>query len=388
MKEKYYVVAKTISRWKLDNWFENWLGYKADKSEFWKKLYVLYYRLLDGKYYSGGVKLIDKEIERQMPNLEPEFREKLSREYLKRDMIYSLHRFGSCFEDYFVYKFYSRNALSRSGFNNLKMQYGYCEIVNPPSVRKLFEDKGALYNILKPYFKRNLVAVYSMTDFLAFKDFVRVHRNFIFKPLTGHSGMGIKIYRNFEGNEDDFFNQMLEKGAFVLEELIEQASPLKDLHPQSINTVRIATFRNGEEVSIIGAGVRMGAGGSTVDNAGAGGLYAGVDVEYGLIHSVGRDNLNNRYTLHPDTGCKIVGFELPEWENALELVNKVAKEKHGATMIAWDLAYSTKGWLVVEGNDVGDLRVLQAPYQIGLKYKYIELIDKYFLLKIKEIDKV
>ena len=51
MKEKYYIVSKTISRWKLDNKFENWLGYKADKSEFWKRLYVLYYRLFDNKYY-------------------------------------------------------------------------------------------------------------------------------------------------------------------------------------------------------------------------------------------------------------------------------------------------------------------------------------------------
>lgn len=37
MKEKYYVVAKTITRWKLNNSFENWLGQKADTSECWKK---------------------------------------------------------------------------------------------------------------------------------------------------------------------------------------------------------------------------------------------------------------------------------------------------------------------------------------------------------------
>ena len=37
MKEKYYVVAKTIARWKLNNPFENWLGQKADTSECWKK---------------------------------------------------------------------------------------------------------------------------------------------------------------------------------------------------------------------------------------------------------------------------------------------------------------------------------------------------------------
>lgn len=69
MKEKYYVVAKTISRWKLDNWFENWLSYKADASEFWKKLYVLYYNVFDHKYYVGGLKYVNAEIEKQLPNL-------------------------------------------------------------------------------------------------------------------------------------------------------------------------------------------------------------------------------------------------------------------------------------------------------------------------------
>lgn len=47
----------------------------------------------------------------------------------------------------------------------------------------------------------------------------------------------------------------------------------------------------------------------------------------------------------------------------------------GATVIAWDLAYSNKGWLVIEGNDVGEPYLLQAPLQIGIKAKLIKLID-------------
>lgn len=69
MKEKYYRVAKTISPWKLDNPFENWLSYKADNSEFWKSVYVLYYRIFDSEYYRKGQRYIKQEIERQLPNL-------------------------------------------------------------------------------------------------------------------------------------------------------------------------------------------------------------------------------------------------------------------------------------------------------------------------------
>ena len=68
MNEKYYRVARTISRWKLDNPLENWLGSLADKSELWKRLYVLFYRLFDADYYEKGMPFLEKEIGKQLAN--------------------------------------------------------------------------------------------------------------------------------------------------------------------------------------------------------------------------------------------------------------------------------------------------------------------------------
>lgn len=65
MKEKYYVVAKAISRWKIDSRIENFLGYMADRTEFWKRMYILYYKIFDRQYYQGGIKRINEEIKRQ-----------------------------------------------------------------------------------------------------------------------------------------------------------------------------------------------------------------------------------------------------------------------------------------------------------------------------------
>lgn len=42
------------------------------------------------------------------------------------------------------------------------------------------------------------------------------------------------------------------------------------LHPESINTLRLATFRVKDDVVIYGAAVRMGTGSAIVDNAGSG----------------------------------------------------------------------------------------------------------------------
>lgn len=79
-----------------------------------------------------------------------------------------------------------------------------------------------------------------------------------------------------------------------------------------------------------------------------------------------------------NSNYKIVGFDLPQWNQAITMVNEMAMICVGATVIAWDLAYSKKGWLVIEGNDVGEPYILQAPLEVGMKSTLIRLLDLYF----------
>ena len=380
MKEKYYRVAKSITRWKLDNWFENWLGYKADKSEFWKRLYVLYYKIFDSKYYKNGLPYIHKEIEKQTSNL-PGFclggGNLLNNKWLVRDIIYSLHRFGVNFTEYFVYKFYSLNVIGREQINNLRIQYGFCEIVNAPNLRELFDNKGLTYEKFKPFYKRDLLTISSTEDYQNFMTFVSKHSSFIYKPLKGVCGRGIKIYRDITAGYKELFNDFLKNGDFVVEELIEQGEEMASLHRESINTLRVATFKIKDEVVIYGAAVRMGTGNAIVDNAGSGGIFCHVNHDYGFIDTNAKDYLNNVYVYHPDTGVRFIGFDIPKWEEAKALVTEMAKTIADATVISWDLAYSTKGWCMVEANDVGEPNLIQGN---GVYNKCVlhNLIDKYF----------
>jgi len=373
MKEKYFTVAKTVSRWKIDTPFENWLGEKADKSLFWRRLYVLYYRIFDGDYYKKGIPFIEKEIKRQRYGAEIE--KMMGEAILRLDMIYSLHRFGACFEDYFLYRFYDLNVIGRQKYNTLKMQYGYCELVNSAEIRNLFEDKGKCYDLLKPFYKRDLFVVISRNDAKGLVDFIKKHSSFIYKPLNGHSGIGIKIYRDFDFSNNSNLEALVSQGdgKFVVEELIIQAPEMAVLHKESINTIRIATFTVNNEVTILGAALRVGTGTANVDNAGAGGMYASVDADEGIVNSIARNNLGYTSLRHPDTGVIFPGFVIPEWENAIKLVKQMAVTVKGATVISWDLAYSTKGWLMIEGNDVGDPYLLQAPLQTPIKKKYYNI---------------
>ena len=377
MKEKYFVVADSISKWKIDNSFERNLSYLADKYEFWKILYVLFYKIVSYKYYKKGIELANVQIDRQWATIDEEIKKYLKRKVLVRDMIYCLHRFGTSFEEYFVFKYYERNYIGRSSFNNLKRQYGFCQLVNDSNIRELFEDKGALYKKLKNYYKRDLVVVYNDSQKNELAEFLLKHTSFIYKPLKGHSGQGIKIYRNYKLGIS-LFDDVIKYGPFVVEELIEQGDELAVIHKESINTVRLVTFKVKNNVHIIGGALRMGVGASTVDNAGAGGIYASIDTNAGFVNSMACDNINNHYSIHPNSSCKIVGFDLPQWNQAITMVNEMAMKCGGATVVAWDLAYSKKGWLVIEGNDVGEPYLLQAPLQVGMKSTLIRLLDLYF----------
>lgn len=371
MKDKYFGISPRIARWKLNTPFENWLGYKADYSELWKKLYVLYYRIFDSKYYKAGIPFIKEAIKSRKEEWK-----NYDENYIIRDMIYCLHRFGLSFQDYCVYNLINKNSLYKESFVSDKLRYYYCDILNAKEILPLMTDKYQCYQKYKKFFKRNVIGCFSEKDYPIFKEFVNKHREFIYKPLEEHSGHGISKYL-LNVNEKDFFNQKLKKGPFVLEEIIEQDSYLANVHPQSVNTFRVVTFTIGKNVNILGITWRIGLGDAVLDNAGAGGIYASVEPKIGIVISDAINHKGNHYYLHPDTGIQIIGYKLPKWEEAISFIQELATYIKGTTLVSWDIALSNKGWVLVEANDNGAWRIIQANQSIGKKKELYHYMDKY-----------
>jgi hypothetical protein len=63
MNSKAWLYTDGNSAWKYNTRLENWLSYRADKSDFFKRLYVKYYYMLDKTYYEKGLILINREID-------------------------------------------------------------------------------------------------------------------------------------------------------------------------------------------------------------------------------------------------------------------------------------------------------------------------------------
>ncbi len=374
--DKYFGMSPRIARWKIDTPFENWLSYKADSSEFWKWCYVKYYQLLDPAYYQGGLKYINQYLD----SFENSYKG-LSRNFVMRDMIYCLHRFGISFQDYWIYSFVEKSLYARQGFVADKLRYHYCDILNAPEVEALMTDKFSCYQAYKEYFKREVLGCYQKNDLEAFVAFCKRFSRFIYKPLAAHSGLGIKIVAAADIDVVKFFENSLMLGPFVVEELIEQGAEVAAMHPDCINSFRVVTFVVNGRVDILGVTWRIGVGNADVDNAGAGGIYASVDPQTGIVQTDARNYKGDHYLYHPNSGVAIIGFQLPQWEEAKKFIQKVATHRSGTTLISWDLAYSNKGWCLVEVNDNGDWSIIQSNKKEGKKAELYSLMAEYFVNK-------
>jgi hypothetical protein len=135
----------------------------------------------------------------------------------------------------------------------------------------------------------------------------------------------------------------------------------------------------GDDVTLIGAFLRMGRGESVTDNVSSGGIFANIDVDTGIILEAAQGRESNKlYGYHPDTHVQIVGSQIPEWNNLIQRVKAIAKKVKGTTIVGWDMAYSDKGWIMVEGNGDGSLESHQSGFPGGLKPLVVSLMDKYF----------
>ena len=375
MKDRYYGLSPRITRWKINNCVENWLSYKADKSYFWKRIYVFFYRVFDYKYYVGGMPFINDWLIKYQSIWEGKF----NRTDLVYDMIYCLHRYGISFQDYWIYDFPYKSNSAREDFVSDKLRYYYCDILNDDVVLPLTTDKYICYKRFKEFFKRDVLGIYANNDFFLFEEFTKKHSFFIFKPLKEHSGRGIELIGTKDIDVHVFFKDRISKGSFVVEEVIQQGEEVARMHSACVNSFRVVTFRlPNNDVKIIGVTWRIGSGNSVMDNAGAGGMFAVVNPDLGFVETSARRYNTEEYYIHPDSGVIIPGFQLPEWNEAKEMIKNIALSLPEATMVSWDLCYSNKGWMMVEANDNGDWSIIQSNKKIGFKPLLYSLMDKHF----------
>jgi len=284
------------------------------------------------------------------------------------DFLFSVAFYGATLQDYLVFEFYNKSHKKRKSFVTGRKLHQFFDKVNNKNRTDIFREKNRFAEVFKTYLGREIFMLNLDGSNIDDAKSWLSDRSMVFaKPRKGVEGRGVTRLA-IDDNIEDIINYCLDNKLDLIEESIVQHPEMNELHPHSANTIRLITLVENKDVRLVGASLRMGNGGH-VDNAAQGGIYASVDSTTGKLDSVAFNSLGEKYANHPITNQPIKGFQIPFWENVVEICKKAALEVPDVRCVGWDVAISEKGPLLIEGNDRWSRFVWQHPKERGLYNK-------------------
>lgn len=187
------------------------------------------------------------------------------------------------------------------------------------------------------------------------------------KPDTGSHGNGFcrltydgdKYYLNFKEASPKEIISMLDDEAnqYLVTEFISNHPQFKKIYEGAVNTIRLLVFKDENGNPQIGnAYMRFGSSKTgTVDNMGAGGIFAELDIESGRYHDAKIITHNSIIPCekHPDTNVIIEGI-VPHWEDVKNTVLAVARDIKPMEYFGFDVAITERGVKFPEINRFPD----------------------------------
>jgi len=182
----------------------------------------------------------------------------------------------------------------------------------------------------------------------------------VIKPVGSAGGKNILLYspqggprsagKEFTSRDDiwQHFDKKMDSG-WLVEERVQNTPEIAAIYPSSLNTFRVITIKtNDNKWHMAACAHKFGSRQSVVDNNKEG-IQASID-KNGIIFHVYDFIAGKDIESHPDTGAKLIGIKADGYNDVIELAMR-ASEKFGFFgTIGWDIAYTTKGPMIIEGN--------------------------------------
>ena len=285
--------------------------------------------------------------------------------WILADMTLCGFRYGAGYMDYVVFEWYRLNASQRRTQVTRGINNGFVHQLNKRESWYKFEDKPTFNRLFAPFVNRDWVDLREEGAKERFFQLVQQHPDVIAKPVDGLCGKGVeKLSLEGFASPEEMYRHVMENRQLMVEEYVVQHPKMMELYPYAVNTLRLVTVHAAGQVTIVFCGVRIGVGGSVVDNINSGGLASVIDLETGIITKPAADKNGRVYQTHPDTGAPIVGFAVPDFDQVRDMVKKAALVVEEIGYVAWDVAVTEKGPVFIEGNHFPGHDIYQMPVHI------------------------
>lgn len=172
------------------------------------------------------------------------------------------------------------------------------------------------------------------------------------KPtLETGSGRSIQFWNTTAdiGKIKAFLTDKSEKD-WIVQKVIKQHAELNRVHSTSINSLRIVSILMPEDVYILSSNLRMGSGGSRIDNVTAGGISVGVNADGTLKKYATTYYTGERIEQHPQ-GLVFDGFVVPGYHKAIDMIKSIHPLIPHFRLVSWDVAICEDGEpMLIEAN--------------------------------------
>lgn len=338
-------------------------------------------------YSPSMMKKMMDGVESHIPDADPQ-----KKEDMVYRAIYDWWVYGSNVDEEFYLHFDEKTDAEKNEYLADNLRCTHIHHLNSgggTKIRQLLQDKYMLYQKLLPYYKRDIIEIGGgEEDFAVFSAFAEKHPVFVVKPSDFSGGRGVhKVSMDMYGNDlRNAFDSILSEGVeirknhpsrdhkMVLEELIIQDESMARFHPQSVNAIRATAVRGKDgKIHLYHPWIKVGMNGTFIASAVFNGFDAEVDAETGVVISDGYQESGKVYEIHPDSGIRMKGFQIPRWDELLVMVDELMALMPEYGYIGWDLVLTKDGWVVMEGNYNGDF-MFQLINGRGYRREFEELI--------------
>lgn len=147
------------------------------------------------------------------------------------------------------------------------------------------------------------------------------------KPSIGtDSGRGCEVYCLVNGTDTKSgkTSGMLLKDLgknFTIQERLVCHESIRKIYDGSVNTFRIMTYRWKNQIIVAPIIMRIGRGGSYLDNAHAGGMFIALSDD-GTLHKTAFTEFKEEFVEHPDSKLKFEGYRIPLLPNVVDAVKE------------------------------------------------------------------
>ncbi len=272
------------------------------------------------------------------------------------DIIYCGIKYQAGYIDYNLFEMYKMDKFERKTIITRGINNEFIKKYNNSKYMKYFNNKLEFNKIFNKYLNREWLEL-NGKNITEFRNFCKKHNEIIVKPVSASCGKGVELINTNDVVIKKLYQELVNNHQILVEEVATQCKRINDLHPSSINTIRVITLLG----NVVVAFLRIGNNYNNVDNFNHEGLVAPIDIESGKINYPAIDKKKNLYNKHPLSNKPILGITIPKWKKIKDLCEEASLEIPEIGYIGWDVCVGKDECFFIEANEYPGHDLYQLP---------------------------